>query len=198
MKRTRKNAKPIICLFSAVLCLAGAFFAQDVIEAAERRLYPRGYETFVRTYAASYGVEENVVYTIIRTESGFRSDAQSQAGARGLMQITDETFEWIKSKIAPQEPLTFDDMFDPETNIRFGTYLLSVCLARYENDLSTAAAAYHSGMGLVDGLLQKGENSLDGKTLSSFPYSQMNRYVYKVQKNYRKYCSLYGDVGQYL
>lgn len=195
MKRTeKKHVKPMICLFFAVLCLAGAFFAHDVVEAVERRFYPRGYETFVRTCAETYGVEENIVYAIIRTESEFRPKAQSQAGARGLMQITEETFEWIKSKIAASEPLTFDDMFDPETNIRFGTYLLSVCLARYENDLPTAAAAYHSGMGLVDGLLEKGGNSFDGKTLSSFPYNQMNRYVYKVQKNYQKYCALYPEI----
>ena len=191
MRKTRRHVKPVTCLLLAMLCLAGAFFAPEVIGAVGRRLYPRGYEEIVRTYAAEYGVEENIVYAVIRTESGFSSHAESQVGARGLMQITDETFEWIKSKIAAQEELSFDDMFDPRTNIRFGTYLLSVCLARYGNDLPTAAAAYHSGMGLVDGLLQKAENSQDGKTLSAFPYNQMNRYVYKIQKNYQKYCSLY-------
>lgn len=191
MRKTRRHVKPVICLLLAVACLAGTFFSRDLIQAVGRRLYPRGYETFVRAYAAEYGVEENIVYAVIRTESAFRPDAESQAGARGLMQITDETFEWIKSKIAAKEPLSFDDMFDPETNIRFGAYLLSVCLDRYANDLSTAAAAYHSGMGLVDGLLRKEENSSDGTTLSSFPYNQMNRYVYKVQKNYQRYCALY-------
>ena len=63
-------------------------------------------------------------------------------GARGLMQITDETFLWIKSKIAPGEEITFDDLFDPAVNIRFGTYLLATCLARYDGDFSTAAAAW--------------------------------------------------------
>ena len=35
------------------------------------------------------------------------------------------------------------DRFDPAVNIRFGTYLLATCLARYDGDFSTAAAAYH-------------------------------------------------------
>ncbi len=45
------------------------------------------------------------------------------------MQITEVTFDWIKPKIAPTESLTFDDLYDPETNIRFGTYFVSYCLA---------------------------------------------------------------------
>ena len=81
------------------------------------------------------------------------------------MQITEETFDWIKSKIAPDEDLTFDALYDADTNIRFGTYLISVCLARYENDVSTAVAAYHSGMGLVDSLVADAEYSDDGVTL---------------------------------
>lgn len=59
-------------------------------------------------------------------------------------------------KIAPTESLTFDDLYDPETNIRFGSYFVSYCLDRYSGHLATAAAAYHSGVGTVDGLLGQG------------------------------------------
>ena len=77
------------------------------------------------------------------------------------MQITEQTFDWIKGKIAPEEPLTFDDLYDPETNIRFGSYFVSCCLLRYQDDLSTAAAAYHSGWGTVDALLATGWKNFD-------------------------------------
>lgn len=193
MKQRKKHSRRAVWIWAAALCLAGVFFAQDIAAALGRYFYPRRYEAFVHAYAAEYGVKENVIYAVIRTESEFNPHAESAVGARGLMQITDETFEWIKSKIASEQPITFDDMYDPATNIRFGVYLFSVCLARYEGDLSTAAAAYHSGMGLVDGLLQQAETSDDGKTLSSFPYKQMNLYVYKIQKNYQRYCALYGE-----
>ena len=162
-------------------------------QAVEEMAYPRTYAALVQQYAAEYGVDENKVYAIIRTESGFKPEAESKVGARGLMQITDETFLWIKSKIAPGEEITFDNLFDPAVNIRFGTYLLATCLARYDGDFSTAAAAYHSGMGLVDSLLQKAEYSADGKTLTAFPYEQMNLYVHKVNKNYQKYLALYAQ-----
>ncbi|MEG1011286.1 MAG: lytic transglycosylase domain-containing protein, partial [Ruthenibacterium sp.] len=112
--------------------------------------------------------------------------------ARGLMQITEETFDWIKTKIAPDETMTFEDLDTPEVNIRFGSYLLSACLLRYAGDVKTAAAAYHSGMGTVDALLKSGDYSADGTVLTAFPYRQMSNYVNKVSRSYEKYQTLYG------
>ena len=109
------------------------------------------------------------------------------------MQITEETFDWIKSKIAPTEPLTFEDLYDPETNIRFGTYFVSYCLLRYQQDLATAAAAYHSGWGTVDDLLAQSEYSADGKTLDHYPYPQMRQYVRKITHSYQRYQEIYNQ-----
>lgn len=150
-------------------------------------LYPTAYQKYVSYYAHKYHLQETLIYSIIRTESRFNPNAQSHVDARGLMQITQETFEWIKSKIAPQESLTFDDLYDPEINIRFGAYFLAFCMQKYEQDISTAAAAYHSGMGKVDDLIQQPAYSENGRTLQSFPYKQMNHYVYKVNLNYKMY-----------
>lgn len=175
----------LLCFFVAMLCV------QVAVRWMERALYPRRYEELVRQYAKEYGVEENIVYAIIRTESGFDKTARSDVGARGLMQITQETFDWIKMKIAQEETVEFDDLETPAVNIRFGTYFLSVCLARYSGDLKTAAAAYHSGMGTVDGLLRDEAYSADGKILQSFPYAQMSNYVQKVARTYERYELLY-------
>ncbi len=195
MRRQKKHAGPRWKLFFALACvlLLCIVFMGDGIRSVERMIYPRKYEDLVSYYAQKYHIDENQVYAIIRTESGFDPQAQSNVGARGLMQITEETFDWIKTKIAPDETVAFGDLYDPETNIRFGTYLLAVCLARYGEDLSTAAAAYHSGLGKVDSLLQSGKYSPDGIKLSTFPYQQMNHYVNKVNANYKKYTALYGD-----
>ena len=188
MKENQKFMKVLallLCFFLALLCV------QFAVRTLERALFPRRYTEAVQQYSAEYGVDENLVYAIIRTESGFRTDARSDVDARGLMQITEETFVWIKSKIAPKENITFSDLDTPAVNIRFGTYLLSVCLSRYEGDISTAAAAYHSGLGLVDGLLTDSAYSENGTTLQVFPYDQMNNYVHKVARSYEKYTKLY-------
>lgn len=176
----------LLCFFVALLGV------QVAVKWMERALYPKRYVESVQHYAQEYGVEENIIYAIIRTESGFDETARSDVNALGLMQITEETFDWIKMKIAPQEAVVFDDLETPEVNLRFGTYYLSVCLARYGGDLKTAAAAYHSGMGTVDALLEDSSYTQDGMRLHLFPYAQMSNYVQKVERNYGRYETLHG------
>lgn len=169
-----------------LLCLPTA------VRQVELQLYPRRFSAQVETYAAEYDLDPLLIYTFIRTESSFKPDAVSSVGARGLMQITEVTFDWIKSKIAPGEDLTFDDLYDPAVNIRFGVYYISACLERYHGDVSTAAAAYHSGWGTVDGLLESSDYSADGEVLHTFPYQQMGLYVTKINRAYERYQALYG------
>ena len=174
-----------------VLLLAGTLLFACGRDTIRRTAYPRKYEEYVEYYAGKYDIDPLILYSFIRTESNFNPQAESHAGARGLMQITEQTFDWIKSKIAPGENLTFDDLYDPETNIRFGSYFVSCSLARYHNDLATAAAAYHSGWGTVDDLLGKADYSSNGETLTEFPYPQMRRYVEKITGAYAKYREIY-------
>lgn len=161
-------------------------------EALGRALHPKEYSEYVEYYADKYQIDPLLLYSFICTESGFDPEAQSSVDARGLMQITDETFQWIKSKIAPTEALTFEDLYDPEVNVRFGSYYLAVILDRYDQDISTAAAAYHSGWGTVDQLLEQEKYTEDGRTLIVFPYEQMDLYVKKIHRNYDIYQRLYG------
>ena len=158
---------------------------------AERLLYPRKYEVLVDQWAETYGLDPLLVDAFIRTESGFDPAATSSVDARGLMQMTEETFLWLRSKIAADEDLAFADLYDPDTSIRFGCCYLHLCLERYNGDVATAAAAYHSGWGTVDNLLRMEEHSADGRTLQGFPYSQMNHYVNKITSCYGAYQRIY-------
>ena len=157
----------------------------------QRLLYPRKYQTLVDQWAQTYELDPLLVDAFIRTESGFDPDATSAVEARGLMQMTEETFLWLRSKIAAEEDLTFGDLYDPAVSIRFGCYYLHLCMVRYNGDVATAAAAYHSGWGTVDALLQMEEHSADGETLQGFPYSQMNHYVKKITFCYAEYQRIY-------
>lgn len=179
-----------LILFVAV-ALIGVVLVRSGLKKMELAMYPQKYSEYVNHYAEEYSLDPLLIYSIIRTESGFRADATSNVQARGLMQITEETFDWIKSKIAPNEDITFDDLYNPEINIRFGAYYFSVCLSRYAGDVSTAAAAYHSGWGTVDKLKVQTEYSADGTILHTFPYEQMQLYVKKVNNSYQRYQALY-------
>ena len=81
----------------------------------------------------------------------------------------------------------YRDLFEPETSIKYGAYLISRSLCRYCRDVSTAAAAYHSGWGTVDRLLSENNEEI----LTEFPYANMNNYVYKINKTYSVYKQLY-------
>lgn len=169
---------------AAILAVLGAF------NLFQRISYPIKYQKYVEKYAAEYRVDPYLIYAVIRTESGFDPKAVSSAQARGLMQMTEETFLWLAPQCAPGEELTFDDLFDPETSIRFGTYYLSRSLNRY-GDVATAAASYHSGWGTVDRLLEQDEYRLNENTLKEIPHNQMHHYVKKIERSYQTYCELY-------
>ena len=181
---------PILALL-LVLALAGTLLLSAFRDKIEHWEYPQRFTEYVEYYAGKYGIDPMILYAFIRTESNFDPNADSDAGARGLMQITEVTFDWIKMKIAPTESLTFDDLYDPETNIRFGSYFVSYCLDRYTGHLATAAAAYHSGVGTVDGLLGQEAYSTDGVTLDHYPYPQMRLYVKKITESYQHYSEIY-------
>lgn len=188
MKKRRTIPKLLVLLLA--LCLLAAALP-PVLQGAGRLLYPRRYQEEVERWAAEYSLDPLLVYSFIRTESGFDPTAQSSVGARGLMQMTEETFDWLRGKAAAAEELTFDSLYEPDVSIRFGCYYLRLCLDRYGGDVDTAAAAYHSGWGTVDALLRKLEHSADGVTLQGFPYTQMNHYVHKISDCYAAYLRLY-------
>lgn len=191
-RKLQRRRRAVLQLLALCLVAAVAVFAAPRLwNRAERFLYPRKYEHLVDKWAETYQLDPLLVDAFIRTESGFDPQATSSVDARGLMQMTEETFLWLRSKIAEGEDLQFADLYDPETSIRFGCYYLHLCLTRYNGDVATAAAAYHSGWGTVDNLLQMEEHSADGETLQGFPYSQMHHYVNKITACYQVYQRLY-------
>ncbi len=156
-------------------------------EKLQHTMYPLKYSEYVEKYAQEFGIDPYLLYAFIRTESSFDSDAVSDAGAIGLTQITEETFSWIKLMLCPKEDIVFEDLYNPETSIRFGAYYISRCMQRYSYSVDTAAAAYHSGWGTVDKLLKEQGT----QTLVEFPYTQMSNYVYKINKAYTSYQEIY-------
>lgn len=186
MKKLLNSLVLVFLLALGVVCLP------PVRTQMEKAFYPCKYSALVEQYAAEYDLDPLLVYSFIRTESGFDPAATSSVNARGLMQMTEETFLWMRSKLAAGENVTFDDLYDPAVSLRYGCYYLHLCLERYNGDVATAAAAYHSGWGTVDTLLQMEEHSADGVTLQGFPYNQMHHYVEKITGCYAVYTRLYG------
>ena len=177
----------LVIVVLAIAALGFKSFIEEEILEVKHAIYPLNYMDSVEKYAEEFGVDKYLILAVIKTESGFDPNAKSDADAIGLTQITEETFAWIKLKLCPKENLVFEDLYNPDTAIRFGTYYIAKNLERYNGDISTAAAAYHSGWGTVDKLLAEYQTEI----LTQFPYTQMEHYVYKINKSYNAYHELY-------
>lgn len=107
-------------------------------------LYPLDYQDQIKKYAVEFNLEPELVAAVIYSESHFNPDSVSRVGARGLMQIMPPTGGSIASDlgVANYNP---DILFDPETNIRFGSYYLRELLDNYNNDVNAALAGYNGG-----------------------------------------------------
>ncbi len=156
-----------------------------------RVTHPLLYEEYIEKYSEQYSVPKEIVCAVINTESSFDSSALSEAGAMGLMQITKETFWWLLSKNG--EDISVDMLYDPETNIKYGTYFLSILYEEF-GSWDTVYAAYNAGRSRVNSWLSDDEVTKDGK-LVNIPYPETARYVKRVSGNvteYRKLLEKYG------
>ncbi len=147
------------------------------------------YQSFVTRYAEEYELPPSLVYAVIRTESHFDSDAESSAGAKGLMQLTDGTYEWVQTRIEGEDEPP-ERVYDPEVNIRCGCKVLQIVLGEFDN-VETALAAYNAGSGNVTKWLNNPAYSQDGVTLIEIPFEETRNYVKRVLRAQEKYQSIY-------
>lgn len=194
--KKRLAKRKFLTLFTIFLSLIAVcmtlyfIFEPDI----DRALYPREYSEFVEHYAKQYNVPVNLIYAIMRTESSFKSDAVSSAGAIGLMQIMPSTFRWLSDDMLGEK---LDDamLYDAETNIRYGVYYLSRLRDRY-GDWQTACAAYNAGNGTVDRWLSDHSmTDIRGNLIPErIPIDETRVYVQKVKKAYAAYSRLYPEL----
>lgn len=130
---------------------------QAVEGAVDRYGIPRGLAENIHDIAAEEGIEAEVAYGLVRTESTFRHRAVSHAGARGLTQLMPRTARWLMPEIGSAEQL-----FDEQTNLRVGFRYLRYLLDKYQGNLELALLAYNRGPGTVDRVLSRGGNPDNG------------------------------------
>ena len=188
MKLPKISKRENITRAVGMLLLLAAVIAVPVVGLLAEKGSYREYESTVLQYAQTYGVSPALVFSVMETESSFRPDEVSHAGAKGLMQITPETFVWLQTKTG--EALGEEMLLDSETSIKYGTFFLSILLREF-NNTDTALAAYNAGMNAVAGWLKNPDYSDDGETLKEIPFSETAYYVKKVNKAFKKYQELY-------
>ncbi len=154
------------------------------------RCYPLRYPGLIYEYSKKYDLHPEMVCSIIKTESGFKTDATSKAGAKGLMQLMESTADWAAEE-AGLEDYSYDKITDPEINIELGCWLFSSLMKKYDGNFETALCAYNAGSGNVDRWL----SFEDGESLNSIPFSETEKYLYKVKRHMAAYKLILSVIG---
>ena len=188
MSENRNINKIKLASLLLILSMILIIIIVNTVKLGVHTVYPRQYANLVEENAEIFEVDSSLIYALIKTESGFDKDAVSSVGAKGLTQITPDTFQWLQTKTGDDSEE--NELFTPEVSVYYGTYFLDMLLYEFGNT-ETAFAAYHAGRGKVNEWLSDPRYSSDGVTLDEIPYEDTAQYVKKVMKNIERYQKIY-------
>jgi peptidoglycan lytic transglycosylase len=175
-----------ILTLAAFLVLAVAAVGAWVVQAEPdwylRARYPLEYEQILRTHGGNHDLDPALVAAVVYVESRFDPNAESEAGAIGLMQLLPDTAEGIALRTGGSE-FVVADLRDPDINVRYGTWYLEHLYEHYD-DMRLALAAYHAGQGNVDEWQRIG---------AGIAFPETRQYVSRVLELARLYKRVYGD-----
>jgi len=154
---------------------------QAEAETAERANHPLHYRDLIERYAEMYDLDPALIAAVILCESNFNPDARSHWGARGLMQIMPDTGQWI-AEMTGEPDYNLDRLYEPELNIRMGSWYLNFLAKMFDNDVRKMVSAFHAGQGNVMVWLHNPDYSSDGVTLDVIPFDDTRGYEARVQR----------------
>lgn len=153
-------------------------------------VFPRKYKEQVYISANNHEVDPLLIFSIIKAESKFDPNAISNRGAKGLMQIMNQTGEWGAEELNMQG-FTTDQLFDPAVNIEIGSWYVGKLIRQYDGDIPTLLAAYNAGTGNVYKWRNNKDYSSDGVTVDYIPFGETRDYIKKVARYFKCYKYLY-------
>ncbi len=148
--------------------------------------FPVVYLSAVHLYSKNYQIPAELIYAIIRQESGFRDDVISPAGARGLMQVMPST----AAVVAKHEKIAFNDknqLFSSEKNINIGVAYLRQLKKRYRNHPVLIAAAYNAGPSQVNYWLKNHTPKDMDIWIDTLPWHETRNYLKNIIAFYAVY-----------
>jgi len=155
--------------------------------------YPRAFYDCVKKHCQDYGVDEYLILGLIRAESFFDPNIQSNAGANGLTQLMEAT----AGDIAKKMKIQVYDLNDPDINIRFGTYYLSELIERLKGSQILSLFAYNGGIGHVRSWQKSADlnfgmdNLPNDLFLETLPFAETRQYGRYVLGYAAVYAALY-------
>jgi soluble lytic murein transglycosylase len=158
--------------------------------------YPLPHRDLLEAKARAGGLEPAVVYGLIRQESRFITDARSQVGASGLMQLMPATARWTAKQVGlAYTPQQIDNR---EVNLQLGIAYLKRLVDDFEGSLAMATAGYNAGPGRPRRWREGGAVMEPAAWAESIPFNETRDYVKKVLSNSVLYAAQLAAPGQAL
>lgn len=180
-----RSLKPVFILIMVFLIIK-AIGLDNMNSVMYSYSHPIRYKSLVQKYSQKYGISEELVYAVIKNESNFYPFAKSKTGSKGLMQISDITYEYAKGKIKIEK----DDIYNKETNLEVGIWYLSYLIHLFKNE-EYAIIAYNAGPSNVVTWMDKGYlNQNIEYDEWNIPFVETKIYVDKVFKSKEHYSKL--------
>lgn len=166
------------------------------IQAADRTVrqhnfalrYPTPFKEVFAEYAKTYALDEAWVLGLVRQESRFISEARSEAGAAGLMQVMPRTARYVARKIGLPDTQG-RSVTEVQTNVTLGTGYLRMVLDQLGHPV-LASAAYNAGPARAR-RWRDVSRPLEGAIyVETIPFPETRDYVKKVMANAVFYAAL--------
>lgn len=127
-----------------------------VLRRSERHHIPADLAADIYDIARQEGIDPAIAFSLVRVESGFARNAISSKGAVGLTQLMPSTARFL------QPGLSYQELFDRQTNLRIGFRYLRQLVDQYDGDLRLALLAYNRGPTRVDSIRRAGGDPANG------------------------------------
>ena len=189
-RRRRVAALAVVAVAGAVLAAFAAGVGPLGEAVREIATLPLRHDDIIRQQAQDKDLDPSLIAAIIYEESRFR-DQTSPAGARGLMQITPDTADFI-AKHSGGFRFEQADLATPQINIAYGSYYLRYLLDHYDGHEAPAIAAYNAGLTNADRWVSEAGGAEDFDAAGDVPFPETRAYVANVLERRGEYRDHYG------
>ena len=187
VRRRRRTAIAVI-LAGVLIGVGLAVWFGPGQEAFREITLPLRHEDIIRQQAREKDLDPALIAAVIYQESKFR-DQTSHAGARGLMQITPATAEFI-ARDSGGTAFSQEDLAKPQINIAYGSYYLRYLMRRYDGNTELALAAYNAGETNVDRWVRDAGGQGEFDRVEDIPFPETREYVdnvFELRGDYRRH-----------
>lgn len=155
-------------------------------------LFPLFYDDYVFAMSNESGVEPEIVFAVMRQESAFQEDAESRAGAFGLLQLMPGTAKNLHVRYI-DEPWDIGRLIEPDYNIQLGLYYLSGLISKYDDNYFHVFVAYNAGPSRLKKWKKTILRADKDIFVESVRFDETRTYVRNCMRNYWVYKIILGS-----